>query len=65
MVESQIANVSGHLEKLGRQMSDRDQDLERRILTQNSDIGDLGQMLRNLTQKQGWCQDMKLPTCGI
>ncbi len=39
IVESQIGNVSGHLESLGRELSDQNQELERQVLTQNSDLG--------------------------
>ena len=56
--ETQTGNVTAHLEKLSGESADRNAELEQRIITQNTDIGDIMQMLRNLTQKQGWCQQL-------
>lgn len=44
--DTQAANISAHLAALSGELSERN-------VQQNSDIMDLTQMLRNLTQKQG------------
>ncbi len=56
--ETQTGNVTAHLEKLSGESADRNAELEQQIIIQNTDIGDIMQMLRNLTQKQGWCQQL-------
>ncbi len=53
IAETQIGNISARLGTLGRELSDWNEELELQIFTQNSDIGDLREILRNLTEKQG------------
>ena len=57
----QTTNGFAHLGKLSEELSDRNMELEQRIITQSSDIAHLMQMLANLTQKQGWSQEL---SCG-
>ncbi len=46
IADAQDANISAHLAELRGELSERN-------MQQNSDIMDLMEMLRNLTQKQG------------
>ena len=50
---NQIDNLTEHLGNLGLEISHQNVELEQQIRAQNSIIGDIRQMLRNLTKKQG------------